>query len=85
MTLQDFNRAKEIEEERKIITSNIKELDRALLHSFAHPKDTHRFETQSCVFAEFICDEKFLKFAIQYYENEEARLNAEFEALGKEN
>lgn len=85
MTIQDFNRAKEIEEERKIIVSNIEELDKALTHSYVHPKDKHIFKTQSCVFAEFICDERFLKFAIEYYENEIIKLNEEFEALGKEN
>ena len=85
MTIYDFNRAKEIEEERKIIASNIENLDNALTHSFVHPNDRHIFETKSCVFSRFICDEKFLKFAIEYYENEEMKLNAEFEALGKEN
>jgi hypothetical protein len=85
MTLQDFNRAKEIEEELKIIVSNIEELNRALTHSVVRPNDRHIFETKTCVFARFICDQKFLESAIEYYENEEKRLNAEFEALGKEN
>lgn len=85
MTIQDFNRAKEIEEELKIITSNIESLDNALTHSIVHPNDRHIFETKSCVFARFICDQEFLESAIEYYENEEKRLNAEFEALGEEN
>lgn len=85
MTIQDFNRAKEIEEELKIIASNIEHLDNALTHSIVHPNDRHIFDTKSCVFARFTCDQKFLESAIEYYENEEKRLNAEFEALGKGN
>lgn len=85
MTWNDFDRAKEIEEELKIIASNIEHLDHALTHSVVHPNDRHIFETKSCVFARFICDQKFLESAIEYYENEEKKLNAEFEALGKEN
>lgn len=84
MTKQDFNRAKEIEEELKIIASNIENLDNALTLSVVHPNERHIFETKSCVFARFICDQKFLESAIEYYESEEKRLNAEFEALGKE-
>lgn len=85
MTLHDFNRAKEIEKELETIASNIKALDDALTASFVHPKAKHIFRTQSYVFAEFVCDQKFLESAIEYYENEEKKLNAEFEALGKEN
>lgn len=85
MTIQDFNRAKEIEEELKTITRNINELNDVLNTSYVHPKAKHHFETKSYVFAEFVCDQKFIESAIEYYENEEKRLNAEFEALGKEN
>ena len=83
MTLHDFNRAKEIEKELETITSNIKALNKALDVSYVHPNAKHIFETQTNVFAKFICDQKFLEAAIEYYENEEKKLNAEFEALGK--
>ena len=85
MTWNDFNRAKEIKEELKTIALNIKALDDVLTASFVHPKAKHIFQTKSYVFAEFVCDQKFLESAIEYYENEEKKLNAEFEALGKEN
>lgn len=85
MTLNDFNRAKEIEGELKTINSNIEALNKTLDTSFTYPHAKHKFTTQSYVFAEFFCDEKFLEFAIEYYENEVEKLEAEFEALGKEN
>lgn len=84
MTLYDFNRAKEIQEELHTINSNINELNHAWSYSACHPNATHRFNTQSYVFAEFVCDQKFLEMAIEYYENEIKKLEAEFEALGNE-
>jgi hypothetical protein len=84
MTLHDFNRAKEIQEELHTINSNIDALNHTWSYSACHPNATHRFKTQSYVSTEFVCDKKFLELAIEYYENEEKKLNAEFEALGKE-
>ena len=85
MTLHDFNRAKEIEEELEILKMNVENLDRILTDSYLHPAATYTFEMDDWIDARLDCDAKFIESAIEYYENEIKKLEAEFEALGKEN
>lgn len=88
MTIYEFERAKEIQTELNVINKNIEYLE-DVVYDY-HPFTQHEFEfylrgRDSRLGSCLTVDKKFLEQALEYYQNEVKKLEAEFEALGGEN
>ena len=87
MTIYEFERAKEIEKELNVINKNIEHLEDLIYNPAPFAQKDFEFYLRSIDsrFGPYLtADKKFLEHALEYYQNEAKKLEAEFEALGKE-
>lgn len=87
MTIYEFERAKEIDKELNVINKNIEYLEDLIYNHIPFGQKNFEFYLRGvdARFGSYLTvDKKFLEQALKYYHNEATKLEAEFEALGKE-
>lgn len=85
MTLEDFEKAKVIQNKLDTIGSNYEVLERLVRRAYACFATSAEFTFLVFDDEKLVVDLKFLEMAQEYYEKQAEILNDEFEALGKEN
>ena len=86
MTLEDFERAKAIQNKISIINGNLTTLQQLADNAYGRPLSQHSFSIyiDDDPNLAMLVDLEFIEMVIEYYEREIEALEAEFAALGKE-